>query len=148
MRTALTTPRRSACKKGVRIALLLLVVLVVALPTALVPELAYSPQQVRHAFESEGLTLHLTGRTVGRNGGASAPISDQEWYFRSRDHQFSVIVFWPTRMGVRFVPIGGIPSKTASARNVVAVWTPTLIVPAELTRVRAALTHLAAFPTR
>jgi hypothetical protein len=131
----------------VRIALLLLAVLAVVLPTALVPQLAYSNQQVLSAFKAQGLRLHLTGETKGRDPG-SARVSDSESFFRSDDREFSVVVFSPTRLGMRFEPTGGVPPQAVWVRNVVVVWTSTVIVPSELTKIHAALTGLAAFPTR
>lgn len=80
------------------------------------------------------------GRTVGRSA------VESEWSYRSLDHQFSVIVFHPARIGLRFG--GAAPTTTAWARNVVAYWTTGTLVPAGETRIRAALSHLAASPPR
>lgn len=104
----------------------------------------YSNQQVVRAFKAEGIPLHLTewdwGRTVGRSA------VESEWSYRSLDHQFSVIVFHPARIGLRFG--GAAPTTTAWARNVVAYWTTGTLVPAGETRIRAALSHLATSPPR
>jgi hypothetical protein len=105
---------------------------------------AYSPQQVERAFKAEGIPLRLTDRGEGRKGGESAPVSDREVYYRSLDNQFSVIVFEPARMRVRFDPTEGLPPQTSWARNVVAYWTPGAILASEVGKIRAVLNGLAA----
>jgi hypothetical protein len=137
----------------VRIALPLLVVVAVAVPTALIAEPGYSNQQVVRAFKAEGLSLHLTGSDRSRNENPRGPW-ESEYIFRSRDHKVSVIVFHPVRRRVRFDPPSspggtGPTPETVWARNVVASWIPyTLSFPGEDTRVRAALARLDEFPAR
>jgi len=128
----------------VRVALLSLLVLAVVLPTALVPE-HYSTRQVLSAFHAEGLPLKLTARTDSR--ARDGRISSSEFFFRSRDRQFSVVVFEPARMRIGF-GWTGLPTKTAWRGNVVAYWTSTLLARGKAKRIRAALSSLGAYPAR
>jgi hypothetical protein len=105
----------------------------------------YSNQQVLRAFKAEGLALHLTEWSWGRSNGQSSRV-ESEWFYRSRDHQFSVIVFHPDRIGTRFG--GNAPTATASARNVVAHWPAYTLAPGEEARIRAALSRLGATRAR
>ena len=95
------------------------------------------------AFKAEGLELHLTEWSWGRSNGQSGRV-DSEWFYRSRDHQFSVVVSHPDRVGTRFG--GNAPTTSAWARKVVAHWTAYTLAPGEEARIRAALSRLGAPP--
>lgn len=128
-----------------RIALVLLVVLAVVLPTALIPRAAtgsenvYSSRQVLQAFRAAGLPLHRAG-------------SDQQNFGRrsfagTRGKQLSVTVFAPGSKQIFVTGWTGEPPKSTGLGNVVVVWGP-FPQSGESARIHAALDRLTALAPR
>lgn len=124
-----------------RIALVLLVVLAVVIPTALVPRTAtgsenvHSSRQVLAAFRAAGLPLHRAASDQQTSGRESF----------SGPRGLSVIVFAPGAREIYAIGWTGKPPTTSGEGNVMAVWSSSS---GESTNVRSALDRLDTLPPR